>query len=178
MIHQPRVGRNLIAAHRNHRHRFCSARYHHFGSAAHDAFGSHGNRLQSRGTEAIDGHSRDLDWKTSAQRCDASYVHALLALGHGAAQNDVFNFLGIKLWNAIERPFDRNGSHFIRTRSSQRTLIRASHGSSDGRNHNDFSHSTILLRRALVWRRGFASSSELSSAEFNSTSSLEMAHCS
>jgi len=113
-------------------------------AAAQDALGRHSNRLQAGRAEAVDGHRRHLDRQTRSQRRDASHVHPLLGLGHGAAQDDVFNFLGIKLRHAIERALDSNGSQLIRTRSPQRTLKRAAYRSANGRNHNDFSHRTIL----------------------------------
>ena len=113
-----------------------------------DALGRHGNRLQAGRAEAIDGHRRHLNRQPRAQRRNASHVHPLLGLRHGAAQDDVFNFPGIKLRHAIERALDRNRSQFIRTRSPQRPLKRAPHRSADGRNQNDFTHGPILTAEA------------------------------
>ncbi len=111
----------------------------------HDALGRHGNRLQAGRAEPIDRHCRHLNRQPRAQRRDAGHVHPLLSLRHGAAQDDVFNFFGLKLRHAGERALDRNGSQFIRTRRPQRTLIRAAHRSADGRNQDDFSHRVILI---------------------------------
>ena len=150
MIHQPGVRRNFVAAHGDHRHRFRPARHHHLGAAAHDALGRHGNRLQAGRAEPIDSHRRHLDRQPRAQRSNASHVHPLLGFGHGAAQDDVFNFLGIELRHAIKRALDRDGSQFIRTRSPQRAFERAAYGSADGRNYYDFTHRLILLRLAAA----------------------------
>ena len=156
MIDQPGVRRNLVSAHGDHRHRFGPARDHHLGAAAHDALRRHGNRLQAGRAEAIDGHRGHFNWQTRAQRRNAGHIHPLLALRHGAAQNNVFNLFGIKLRHAIERAFDRNGSQFIGTSSPQRTLVRAAHRSANGRNYDDFSHGVILLRRGFVWERALS----------------------
>jgi len=65
---------------------------------------------------------RTLQLANRAQRRNAGHIHPLLALRHGAAQNNVFNLFGIKLRHAIERAFDRNGSQFIGTSSPQLPL--------------------------------------------------------
>src|SRR5580658_1161886 len=144
MIYQPRVGRNFVAAHRNHRHGFSSAGEHDFGGAGHDALGSHGNRLQSGGAEAIDGHRRDLDRKTSAQGGDAGDIHSLFGFGHGAAEDNVFNFFGVKLRHAVKSGLDGDGGQFIGARGTERAFIRSAYGSTDGGNYYDFTHTVIL----------------------------------
>jgi len=59
--------------------------------------------------KTIDGESRDFDGQSGTERGDAGHVHSLFGFGHGAAENDVFNFLGIKLRHAIERALDGDG---------------------------------------------------------------------
>ena len=68
---QPGVGRDLVAAHGNHGHGLDAAGDDDLGSAGHDALGRHGNRLQARGAEAVDGHRRDLDRQArrAGRRC-------------------------------------------------------------------------------------------------------------
>ena len=117
-----------MPAHRNHRHRFRSAGDDDLCPSAHDALGCHGNRLQSRGTEAVDGEGRNLDRQTRAQRGDASHVHALLGLGHGTAENHIFNLFGIELWYSVERAFDGDGRQFIGTGGAERAFVGASNG--------------------------------------------------
>ena len=156
MIDEPRIGRNFVAAHGDHRHRFGAAGDDHLRAAAHDAFGGHGNRLQSRRAEAVDGERRDLDGQARAQRGDAGHVHPLLGLGHGAAQDDVFDFFGIELRHAFERALDGDGGQFIGTGGAERALVGASHGRADGRSNDDFTHKnfSLLLIRLFYWMFG------------------------
>ena len=47
---------------------------------------------------------RNLHRQSRAQRRNARHVHALLGFGHGAAQDHIFNFFGVKLRHALQRP--------------------------------------------------------------------------
>ncbi len=143
VVHQPWVQGNLVAAHRDHGHGLGAARQHDFRPARHDALGSHGNGLQARRAEAIDGHRRHFNWQPCPQRCDPGHVHPLLSFRHGAADDNVFNLLGIKLRYPRQRALDRDRSQFIWTGRAQRAFKRAAHRSTDGRNDDDFSHGEL-----------------------------------
>ena len=150
MIDQPRIRRNLVPAHGNHRHRFRAAGDNHFRAAAHDALRRHGNRLQSGRAEAIDRHRRNFDRQPGAQRCDAGHVHPLLGLGHGAAEDHVFNLFGIELRHALERALDGDGRQFIGTGGAQRALEGASYRRANGGGDDDFSHRNFEVNMRTI----------------------------
>ncbi len=56
-----------------------------------DAVGGQRDGLQAGGAEAVDGHSGNGYRQSGAKGRDFSDVHALLGLGHGAAQDNVFD---------------------------------------------------------------------------------------
>ena len=113
MIDEPGVGRNLVAAHGDHRHRFRAAGDDHFGAAGLNSLGGHGDGLQPGRAETIDRHGRDFNGQAGAQGGDARDVHPLLAFGHGAAEDDVFDFFRIELRHAVERGLDRDGGKVV-----------------------------------------------------------------
>jgi hypothetical protein len=55
MVDHPWIGREFISGHRNHAHGFGAARDDDLSAAGADAVGGHGDRLQSRRAEAVDG---------------------------------------------------------------------------------------------------------------------------
>src|SRR6266478_3363213 len=140
VVYEPGVGRNFMPAHRDHGHRFGSASHDDLRAPAHDALCRHGDRLQSRGTETIDGKRRNLDRQPCAQRCDASHVHALFGFGSRAAENYIFYLFGIDLRHTLERALDGDRCQFIGTGSAQRTFKSASYRSTDGRSNDHISH--------------------------------------
>ena len=140
MIHQPRVRRNLVASHRDHRHRFSAARDDHLRAAATNPLRGQRNRLQTRRAEAIDGERRDLNRQSRAQRGDASDVHPLLGLGHSAAKDDIVYFFRIDLRYALQSALDGDSTEFIRTRRPQHAFESTSHRCAHRRNENDFTH--------------------------------------
>ena len=146
MIDEPGIGGNFVAAHGDHGHGLGSACHHDFGAAGHNALRRHGNCLQAGGAETIDGHRRDLDRKSGAKGSDAGDIHSLFAFGHGAAEDDVLNFFGIELGEAIKRAFDGDGGQFIGASGAEGSLVGAADGSADGGNYEDFTHGSILLR--------------------------------
>src|ERR1700688_724019 len=146
VIDQPRVGRNFAAAHGDHGHGFGAACEHDFGGSGHDALGGHGDGLQSGGAEAIDGDGGDFDGESGAEGGDAGNVHSLLGFGHGAAEDDVFDFFGVELGDAVERAFDGAGGQFVGTGGAQRSFIGSAYGGADGGDDYYFSHEGILLR--------------------------------
>ncbi len=57
-----------------------------------DSVGGHGDRLQSRSAESVDGHAGNRVRQAGAQRRDARHVIAGFGFGHGAAEDDVVHF--------------------------------------------------------------------------------------
>ena len=96
VIHQPRIRRDFVAAHRHHAHRL---------GAAGDAIVALPAMMRSAAM-AIDCSPDEQKRLTviaeafhrqaRAQRRDARDVHALLGFGHGAAENHVVDFLGVE----------------------------------------------------------------------------------
>ena len=115
-----------------------------------DALGRHGNRLQAGRAEAVDGHRRDFDRQSGAQGGDAGDVHALLGLGHGAAEDDVFDFFGVKLGHALERALDGDGGQIVGTGGAQRAFEGASDRGTNGGDDYDFTHRDPQLAIKLV----------------------------
>jgi len=103
VLHQPWVGGDLVASHGDHRHGLGAARDDDFGATHLNALGRHGDGLQARRAEAIDGHGRDLLGQSGAQGCDTGDVHALFRFWHGAAEDDVFDIVQVELGHAVER---------------------------------------------------------------------------
>ena len=83
--------------------------------------------------------------KSGAKRGDAGDVHSLLGFGHGAAEDDIFDFFGIELGHAVESAFDRDGRQFIGTSGAERALEGASYGSADGGGNDDFTHKSLAI---------------------------------
>jgi hypothetical protein len=81
--------RHLVAHHWNHAHGLDAASQHQVGLAEADPVRGQRHGLQARGAEAVDGLRRGRFRKARQQRADARDVHALLALGHRAADHDV-----------------------------------------------------------------------------------------
>src|SRR5213082_1635235 len=59
--------------------------------------------LQAGGAKAVDGYRAGFDGQARTKSGDARDVHALFALGHGAAEDHVVNFLGVEAGDAGER---------------------------------------------------------------------------
>ena len=131
VIHEPGIGRDLVATHRHHAHGLGAASDDHVGMAAHDALGGHGDGLQARGAEAVDGHRRKLDGQAGAQGRDARDVHALLGFGHGAAEDHVVNFFGIEVWNAVERTAYGDGGEVVGAGGMEGALAGLADGSAN-----------------------------------------------
>ena len=145
MIDEPGVGRNLVAAHGDHRHGFCSAGNDDFGAARLNSLGGHGDGLQPGRAEAIDRHGRDFNGQAGAEGGDAGDVHPLLAFRHGAAEDDVFDFLRIKLRHALERGLDGDGREIVGTGGAEGAFEGASNGSAECGSDYDVSHVSSRL---------------------------------
>src|SRR6266581_1919148 len=77
---------------------------------------------------------------TGAERGDARDVHALFAFGHGAAENHVVNFFGVKARDARERFLDGESGEIVGARGAERTFVGAADGSADGGDNDGFGH--------------------------------------
>ena len=60
-------------------------------------------------------------------------VQALLGLGHGAAQDDVFDNEPVELRDALQRSVDGEGGEVVGTRGAQRSPRRLADGGADRR---------------------------------------------
>ena len=80
-----------MAHHRDHAHALGASANHQVGVAHADAVGGQGHRLHARRAETVDRHRCRADRQARHQRGDARDVHALLGLGHGAADDDIIN---------------------------------------------------------------------------------------
>ena len=152
VVHQPGIGRDFVAAHGHHGHGFGAAGDDHFGVAQHDAFGGHGDGLQAGGAEAVDGHGRSFDGQAGAQRGDARDVHALLGFGHGAAEDDVVDFLGVEAGHAVEGGANGDGREVVGARGAQRAFAGLADGGADRTDdYGVFSHwlTTFFSARRL-----------------------------
>ena len=78
--------------------------------------------------------------QAGAQRSDTSDVHALLGLGHGAAEDDVFDLVGIELWHALERALDGHRSQVVGTGRPQSSFVSFADRRTDGTDDYNFTH--------------------------------------
>ena len=140
VVHEPGIRRNLVAAHGHHGHGLGAARHDDVRGAAANAFGGERNRLQAGGAEAVDGHRGSFHGQAGAEASDARDVHALLAFGHGAAENHVVDFLWLETGNAGKGLFDCQPGEIVGARGAQRAFVGAAYGSADGRNNHGFRH--------------------------------------
>ena len=83
-----------------------------------------------------------LDGQARQPGDDAREVHALLALGEGAADDDVFDQAEDRIGDALERAADGDGGQIVAAHDAERALVRAP----DGRTHcADITASGIVL---------------------------------
>ena len=78
--------------------------------------------------------------QAGAQGGDAGDVHALFGFGHGAAEDDVLNFLGIELGHALKRALDREGGEVIGTGGAQGSFVGFADRGTDGTDDYYFTH--------------------------------------
>ncbi len=166
VIDEPGIRGNFVAAHGNQGHRFGAAGDDDFRGAAANAFGSERDRLQAGRAETVDGHRGGFDGKSGAKSGDARDVHALLAFGHGAAEDHVVDFLGVESGHAGERFLDGQRGKIVGPRGAQRALVGPADGRADGRNDDGFRHGRLPpgpvkgpLERVLfaaVWKKANA----------------------
>src|SRR5260370_13621671 len=137
------VGGGFVAGYGGGGDGFGAARDDDFGGAATNAFGGEGDGLQAGRTEAVDGHGGGVHGKAGAEGGDARDVHALLAFGHGAAEDDVVDLLGVDGGHAGERFLDGESGEIVGARGAQRSFVGAAYGSADGRDDYGFGHGDL-----------------------------------
>ncbi len=111
-----------------------------------NALGGHGDGLQAGGAEAVDGHGRDLFGQSGAQGSDAGNVHSLFCFRHGAAEDDILDFVRIELRDAVERAFDSDRREFVGPGGAESAFVGAPYGRANGRDEDDFTHRMLLYR--------------------------------
>ena len=140
ILNQPGIDGDLVASHGDHGHGLCATGNDDIGSSAADALSGEGDGLQAGGAEAVDGHSCALVGQTSAQSDDAGEVHALFGFGHGTADDDVVDFVGIELRHAVERTTDGDGSKIVGTGGAQGSAGSPADGGTDTADDDGISH--------------------------------------
>ena len=133
-LHQRRVRRHLVAAHRHQAHRLGAAGHDRLRPAAHDPLGRERDGLQARRAEAVDGDRRRLHRHAGPQAGDPRDVQPLLGLWHGAAEDDVVDLPGRDAGRAPQRFADDGGRHLVRPDGAQRAVRRLADGRANGGN--------------------------------------------
>ena len=119
VLHQGRVRSDLVPAHRDEAHRLGPAGDDGVGPAHHDPLRPVGDRLQAGRAEPVDGDRGRLDRDAGAEAGDAGDVHALLALGHGAAENDVLHLARFDAGSPFQRLGDHRRRQLVGSRGAQ-----------------------------------------------------------
>ncbi len=127
MIDEPGIGRGFEAAERGLAHGFGAAGDQDIGAAAAYAVGRQRDGLQTGTAEAVDGHAGNGFGQTGAQQGLARHIVAGFALGHGAADNDVFDAI-CGLGVAREQGADDGGGEIV----GPRVAKSAARGLADG----------------------------------------------
>jgi len=109
--------------HRHHRHRLHAARYDDVVKACLDRPRGQRNRLKPARAEAVDGHPGGF-FRQAAEPADhARHVHALLALGECAAENQVLHRRRIHVRVALQQLSNDLARELIRTPVRQGPLL-------------------------------------------------------
>lgn len=157
VVDQPGIGGYFVAAHGYEGHGLSAASDDDFGGAAANALGGKGDSLQAGGAEAVDGHRGGFDGETGAERGDARDVHALLAFGHGAAENDVVDLFGVDGRNAGEDFFYGESGKIVGAGGAERAFVGAAYGSAYRGNDYGFWHGDLAggteRRKGYCWPR-------------------------
>ena len=118
-----------------------------------DAIGGKRDGLQAGRAEAVDGHGRGFHRQAGAQRGDARHVHSLLGFGHGAAEDDILDFMHIELRDARQRALDGDGAQIVGTGGAQGSFGGFADRGADGAYNDSFSHDSLSPRSNLVAQR-------------------------
>ncbi len=124
--------RDLVAHHRHHRHRFGAAGEHQVGIAQADLVGGQGDRLQAGGAEPVDRLCSHRVRQAGQQHADARDVHALLALGHRAADDRVVDARQVDARRLRDHGLQHVGEHVVGTGVAEHALGRLAHRGAGG----------------------------------------------
>ena len=134
-VDQVRIGRKIKAGHRHGAHRFraaCDNRLHVSGE---DRLNGHGDGLQSRGAETVDGRRRHAVRQPGSLSDDSSHVHALLALRHGAADQHIIDLVRSQAGHFRQGAFHCGGAEILRAHLAEGAALgfphRSAHAADD-----------------------------------------------
>jgi hypothetical protein len=148
---------DLVAHHRHHAHALGAAGEHQVGFAEADAIGGHRHGLQAGRAEAVDGDAGHGVGQAGQQHADARHVHALLGLGHGAADDGVADAVRIDARRLRHHGADHVGEHVVRTGvaeyAARRLADRGAGGGDDVGVLHLLGHGFAPLRRKVERRR-------------------------
>ena len=156
LFDETRVERHLRSGHRNHRHRLDATGDTEVNLSDGNAIRNDGRSLDTRRAEAVDGHRRNFDGKTRANRDKSSHVHALLSLGECTAENDVFDLSGGHP-RARQRGTDHSNSQVVGTRVFERTLYTTTERSTSTLQNDDFTHGGSVSQSAAADKHSLSS---------------------
>ena len=111
MLLDPRVG---IAVTLHHADALEPAPDGRLGSAQDDLVGGHGDGLESRRAEAVDGGAGHGDGQAGAEESHPRHVVALRPVGLGAAHDHVLDFAFVELRDFPERVLDAVSGEVVR----------------------------------------------------------------
>ena len=148
VLHEAGVGRDLVPAHGNEAHRLGAAGDDGVGPAHHDALGPVGDGLQAGRAEPVDGDRRRLDGDAGAEAGDAGDVHALLGLGHGAAEDDVLHLARLDAGGALQGLGDDRRPQLVGPRGSEGPPGRLADRGANRRHDHCVSHGPLLRAAA------------------------------
>ena len=132
------------AAHRHARHTLHAGGHDHVGVAVPDGPRSHVHRLERAGTEAIDGHAAGRGGDAGQSGDRPRQVEALLALGKGAAENDVLDERRVESGHALQRPAHGHGCQVVRPYLLQAPFVRTAKGGAHGAHNHCIGHVGLL----------------------------------
>ena len=148
------IERGLATTHGHHAHGLGTTGDHHVGLAHADAVGGHLDGRDARSTETVDGDAahRVAEGQAGGDTC---HVHALLAFGEGAADDGVFDRLGVQRGDLQHGALDGGDQQLVRTGVAEIAAARTPDGRARGGNDVgvlDLFHDGILTFG--VWRQG------------------------
>ncbi len=123
---------------------FNTGRHEHVTFPGSDGVKSHADRLQRRGTEAIDSGAGNRIRQSGQQRSIPTDVVSLLMVGETAAQHDIVDRASIQFRNLVEHPpYDETGQ-IVGAHIDQRSLIGSPDRCATGRDYHCLRHDCLL----------------------------------
>src|SRR5215831_16746357 len=144
----PRVG---IAVALHHADALESAANGGLGPSQDDLMGGHGDGLEPRRAEAVDGGAGHGDGEAGAEERDARHVVALGAVGLGAAHDHVLDLTLVELGNLTQRVLDAMGGEVVRPGHVERPPERLGERGTGAGDDDSLSHRDSFLGSA-GWR--------------------------